>query len=289
MDSGKVTGYQEITVVTMRLHQQSFGGSWPAILRDTGAAYDIFRSHIPEYNLIMKFRLLILLLLAPIAWAQSAPDMASAPHYRVLLSNDQVRVFAVSLRPLERTMARHDHDFLVVTLQDCEVVMWPEGASDITNFRFNQGDVRFSFGGRAIGIRNDRTSEYRNITVEFLDPKVTSFGYQANLGTWEFGASGINPPVDPHARFRNTLHLGAASVSDIQLLPRDPLGAPELSGPELLIALTDIDLKAGESERIRKSSGEVVWIPAGRKSTPMNVSTDPVRLDLVEFKKAGEE
>jgi hypothetical protein len=237
----------------------------------------------------MKPRLLMLLLLAPIAWSQTAPDMASAPHYRLVLANDQVRVFAVTLRTLERTMARHDHNFLVITLQDCEAVMWPEGASDITNFRFNQGDVRFSLGGRALGIRNDRASQYRNITIEFLNPKVTSFGYQANLGTWDFGASGVNPPVDPHARFKNTLHLGAVSVSDTQLLPRDPLTTPELSGPELLIAVTDIDLKTSESERIRRSSGDVVWVPAGRKSTPLNVSTDPVRLDVVEFKKTGEE
>ena len=266
------------------------GAILPRWTRIDNAIRDISRPHIPEYNSIMKFRFLVLLLLlTPMAWSQTAPDMASAPHYRLVLSNDQVRVFTVTLRTLERTMARHDHNFLVITLQDCEAVMWPEGASDITNFRFNQGDVRFSLGGRALGIRNDRASEYRNITVEFLNPKVTSFGYQANLGTWDFGASGINPPADPHARFKNTLHLGAASVSDIQLLPRDPLTTPELSGPELLIAVTDIDLKTGESERIRKSSGEVVWIPAGRKSTPMNVSTDPVRLDVVEFKKAGEE
>ena len=238
----------------------------------------------------MKFRFLMpLLLLAPMAWTQTAPDMASAPHYRLLLSNDQVRVFAVTLRPQERTMARHDHNFLVVTLQDSEVVIWPEGASDITNFRFNQGDVRFSIGGQGVGIRNDHASEYRNITVEFLNPKVTSYGYQASTGSWQFGSSGINPPVDPHARFKNTLHLGAVSVSDIQLLARDPLTIPELSGPALLIAVTDIDLKAGESERIRKSSGVVVWIPAGRKATPMNVSTDPARLVLVEFKRAGED
>src|SRR6266852_2754643 len=175
-----------------------------------------------EYNPVMTSRFLMpLLLWAPIAWAQSASDMASAPHYRLLLSNDQVRVFAVTLRPTERTMARHDHNFLVLTLQDSEVVMWPEGASDITNFRFNQGDVRFSLGGRATGIRDDLTSEYRNITIEFLNPKVTSYGYQPLTGAWGFGAGGINPPVDPHTKFNNTLHLGAAIVNDIQLLPRD--------------------------------------------------------------------
>ena len=126
------------------------------------------------------------------AWAQSAPDMASAPHYRQLLANDQVRVFALTLRPLERTMARHDNNFLVIALLDCDVVIWPEGESDIVNFHFNQGDVRFYSGGRAIGMRNDRTTEYRNITVEFLDPKVTNYGYQAYSGTWEFGPASIS-------------------------------------------------------------------------------------------------
>jgi hypothetical protein len=78
----------------------------------------------------MKARFLMLLLFAPMGWAQSAPDMASAPHYRQLVVNDQVRVFALTLKPLERTMARHDHNFLAITLLDCDVVMWPEGEAD---------------------------------------------------------------------------------------------------------------------------------------------------------------
>ena len=107
----------------------------------------------------MKSRFLMMLLLfAPIARSQSAPDMASAPHHRLLLANDKLRVFAVMLRPLERTMARHHHNFLVIALLDCELVIWPEGESDIVNFHFNQGDVRFYSGGRAIGMRNDRTT-----------------------------------------------------------------------------------------------------------------------------------
>ncbi len=234
----------------------------------------------------MKSRLLMpmLLLLAPITWAQSAPDMAAALHYRQLLANDQVRVFAVALRPLERTMARHDHNFLVVALVDCDVVMWPEGDSDILSFRFSRGDVRFNLGGRAVGIRNDRTSEYRNVTIEFLDPKVTSYGYQANTGTWDYGAISIRPPVDPHAKFMNSILLGGASVRDVQLLSRDPLAPPETPGPELLIPVTDIDLKAGEYERIRKSSGDAVWIPAGRKSTFLNATADPARFIVVLFK-----
>jgi hypothetical protein len=237
-----------------------------------------------EYNAAMKARLLMLLLLTPMARAQSAPDMASAPHYRQLLNNDQVRVFALTLKPLERTMAQHDNNFLVIALLDCDAVIWPEGESDIVNFHFSQGDVRFYSGGRAIGMRNDRTTDYRDVTIEFLDPKVTSYGYQASTGTWGFGAASIGPPVDPHAKFMNSMLLGTATVTDVQLLSRDPLAPPEKPGPELLVPVTDIDLKAGEYERIRKPSGDVVWIPAGRKATFLNATSDPARLIVVLFK-----
>jgi len=97
----------------------------------------------------------------------------------------------------------------------------------------------------------------------------------------------MNPPGDAHTRFVTTLNLGAATVSDIQLLSRDPIPAPEKDGPELLIPATDIDLKAGERERIRKSSGQAVSIPAARKSTPVSAATDPARLVLVQFKMAA--
>jgi hypothetical protein len=227
--------------------------------------------------------LMALLALAPFSGAQSAPDMASAPHYRQLIANDRVRVFALTLRPLERTMARHDHNFVVIALLDSDVVMWPEGDSDILSFHFSQGDVRFYPGGHALGLRNDRTTEYRNITVEFLDPKVTNYGYQSYLGTWDYGPASISPPTDPHAKFMNSISLGAAAVSDIQLLSRDPFPPPEKPSPQLLVPVTDIDLKTGEYERIRKSSGDAVWIPAGRKATFLNATADPARFIVVQF------
>jgi hypothetical protein len=112
---------------------------------------------------------------------------------------------------------------------------------------------------------------------------VTNYGYQSYPGKWDYGAVSIAPPVDPHARFMNSMLLGIASVNDVQLLSRDPLPPPEKPAAELLIPVTDIDLKAGEYERIRKSSGDVVWIPAGRKSTFLNATADPARLVVVLF------
>lgn len=215
----------------------------------------------------------------------SAPDeITREPHHRLLLQNDQVRVFEVTLRPTEHVFVRHQYNFLVVTLQDCEMVMWNEGESEIASFRFNQGDVRFFYGGSARGMRNDHSGEYRNITIEFLNPKVTTFGYQANTGKWEYGGSAIGPPVYPNKKFHSTLRLGVVDASDVQLLQRDVLELPDKGTFELLIPVTDLDVTAGSDLHVRKAAGDAWWIGDGRKADLMNTSTDPARFALIELK-----
>jgi hypothetical protein len=227
----------------------------------------------------------LLIFFALFASGQNVTDMASDPHHQLLLENAQVRVFAVSLRPNEQSFVVHEHNFLMVTLQDCEIVMWPEGRSDIQSFRLGEGDVRFLFGGRARGLRNERTSLYRNITVEFLDPKVTTYSYQRDSGAWDYGDSVLRPPVDPHAKFANSIHLGTALATDVQLFPGDSLPIPEQLAGELLILVSDVDFKTDDNTHLRKSAGEVAWIPAGRKSKLMNAANQPVHFVVVEIRE----
>ena len=212
--------------------------------------------------------------------------MASDPHYTLLLQNDQVRVFDLSLRPTEQSFVQHEHNFLMIMLQDCEVVIWRDGESAIQNFPFHKGDARFFQGGRTYGIRDDRTTSFRNITVEFLNPKVTNFGYQWQTGTWDYGPYGTGAPVDPHSKFTNSIRLGDATVNDVQLLPSDSFPAPEKPAAELLVAVTDVDLKPEKGRRIRKSAGEVLWIPGEQKSRLVNAGSDPARFVVVEFPAA---
>jgi hypothetical protein len=230
--------------------------------------------------------LLVYLLLAPFAFAQELKpvDMSEDPHYSLLLGNDKVRVFEFALRPLEQSYVRHDHNYLTVTLQDSEVVQWSQGQSPVANFRLDAGDVRFSFGGPAGGIRQDRMQNYRNVTVEFLNPKVTSYGYQADRGAWDYGGSVVPPPVDPRATYATRLPLGEAVVKVVQLLSGEVLPEPEASVDCLVIAITDIDLMTEDGKRFRKSKGEIVWIPAGTKTALKNRAGDAVRFVVVELK-----
>jgi len=218
-----------------------------------------------------------------LALAQAPGDLASDSHYTLLLKNDKVRVFQLSLSPAQQVFVQHDHNFLMIMLQDSEVVIWRDGESAIQSFTFKKGDMRFYFGGHAYGIRDDRTASFSSITVEFLDPKVSTWGYQWQSGTWDYSPFGSVTPVDPQAKYMNSTRLGDIVVTNAQLLPGDSYPAPEKASAELLVPITDLDLKAANGQRIRKSLGDAIWIPGEQKSRFVNADSDPARFVVVEF------
>ena len=141
---------------------------------------------------------------------------------------------------------RHTHNFLFVPLQDGELVLWSAGTSAVQHFLFHRGQVHFWLGERVGGMRNDGSVSFRAVIVEFLNPKVTSYGYQYQSGTWDYGSGAINAPVDPDAKFIDEMTVGAASVADVQLLTADTYPPPKKEADELLIAVTELDLKAND-------------------------------------------
>ncbi len=231
----------------------------------------------------MKSILLLALLLCPaFAMAQTAVDIAEDPHYHRLLENDQVRVFAVTFGPAEKAYVRHEHNYLVVTLRDCELVMWGKGTSAIQNFRFSRADIGFFLGGQEEGIRDDRSTECQFVTVEFLNPRVTGYRVQTDTG-WSYIAGGINAPADPHVKFANGMDLGAAAVQDVQLLAGDSFPPPGKPAAELLIPISEVDLREPDDSHLRKSAGEAFWIGEGRKSELTNASNRPARFAVVDL------
>jgi hypothetical protein len=223
-----------------------------------------------------------LLLCSAFAMAQTATSIAADPHYRLLIANDRVRVFAVTFGPTEKAYVRHEHNYLAVTLRDCELVMWGKGTSPIQNFRFSRANVSFFLGGQEEGIRNDRSTECQYITVEFLNPKVTGYRIQTDTG-WSYIAGGINAPADPHVKFVDAVDLGAAVAQDVQLLAGDSFLPPQKPAAELLIPISDVDLRRQDDSHIRKSPGEAVWIGEGRKSELTNASNSPARFAILEL------
>jgi hypothetical protein len=213
--------------------------------------------------------------------AASPVDMGTEPHHRLLLENAAVRVFSVTIPPHEESYVRQERNIVTVTLLDSEIAMWRQGESPVQHFRTALGEIRFLPGGMACGLRNDSTSEYRNITVEFKNPQVTNYGYRPDTGNWDYGPSVLDPPVDPHGHFINSLDLEAAVANDVQLLPKESLPASNPRRLELLIAITAADLDFGG--KMHLAPGEVRWL--GDRQLPLtNVGGGPARFVVVKIR-----
>lgn len=166
-----------------------------------------------------------------------------------------------------------------MALQDGEIIIWDEGKSPIQHFQVHKGETSFRClstvcatrqlleKGMAGGFRNDRRNDYRNITVEFLDPNI---GWALTQG----GTIGSLP----------SMFLGGALVSDVLLGPGESAKAPEKPNARLVIPISEIDLKVGAGARIRNSPGEVVWIPADQPSALTNAGRDQARFITIEFR-----
>ena len=219
-----------------------------------------------------------------LAQTQTAVSPSAEPRHHLVLANDQVRVFAFTLPPTEQAYVKYDHNVLVVTLEDCELVQWTEGQSDIMSYPLKEGTANFFPSGLPRGFRNNRTSACHNVVVEFLDPKIAvSYAYQPQTG-WNYGPAVIAAAIDSHAKSLSELALGPGTVAEAQLLPGDSFAAPEKKKTaELLIALTDVDLKAQGDQHIRDQAGKVVWIPADRSSEMTNEGSRPARFIVVEL------
>ena len=219
------------------------------------------------------------------SWQSAKPaDITQDPHYRILMANAQVRVFALTLPPGTQSFVWHEHNYLTVQIEDHEAIMWKDDESPVQHFRAPSGEIHFFLGGSAHGIRNDSNTEFRNVTVEFLDPQVTVYGYRFESGKYDFGPNVLNPPVDPEGHFVNSLDLEKAVARDIQLLPKESLPAAE--GQQLLIAVTPLSFFTAADASMSMAPGAVLWRQSGAAALP-SASPGRQRLAIIEFKTGG--
>src|SRR5579859_4610301 len=222
----------------------------------------------------MKLRVLwTTLLTCSLALAQQAVDVADDLHYHLLLQNDQVRISEVTLHSGESSFVRFQHSFVTVTLQDGEIVMWDEGKSPIQHFLLKKGQASFVWltrdqqaKGVAGGLLNDRQYDYRNITVEFLNP---------DIGWNILSNATIGPPA--------SMFLGGAIVDNVSLQPGDSFPAPQKRGAQVVIPVGDLNLNGAHELRLRTSPGDAAWIPAADTSSLTNLGREPAQFIVVQF------
>jgi hypothetical protein len=118
------------------------------------------------------FIVLALLLSASLpAQAPTAVSLPREPHHHLVLENDYVRVFRVSLRAHDATLLhQHDVPYLYVSLGPADVINAVQGRPE-ARIVMADGQVGYSTGHFAHIARTDAGSTFDNVTIELLKPQ----------------------------------------------------------------------------------------------------------------------
>jgi quercetin dioxygenase-like cupin family protein len=215
--------------------------------------------------------------LALTLFAQSPKEVeiTAEPHHHPTLENSYVRVFKVEVGPHDSTLMHwHRHDYLFVTIGASELENDVAGKAPVT-LKLQDGEVRFTPGNFAHIARNLALTPLRNVTIELKNNSAAKWNEDRGLAVLQKGTQ--------HVLFVKD----GARVSDIELQPAGVLPKHTHSGPHLVVAVTDLDLRnapAGKrAENVQLKAGDVAWVPKGVTHSLTNVGPDKARWIGVEF------
>src|SRR6266481_9565847 len=114
---------------------------------------------------------LLLLTFSSNAQAPTAVPIPKEPHHHLVLENDYVRVFRVSV-PAHGATLLHQHDvpYLYVALGPADVINAVQGRSEV-HLVMADGQLGYSRGGFAHVARTDSGLVFNNVTIELLHPQ----------------------------------------------------------------------------------------------------------------------
>jgi quercetin dioxygenase-like cupin family protein len=230
---------------------------------------------------------LVFLATAALAQQQQAVEITSEPSHHLVLENDYVRVFDVTVVPKASTLIhRHDNDYLFVTLGDSNLINARVGEKPAA-LQLKDGDVRFTPGHFAHAAINNADRPFHNITIELLKPPT-------NVKTCTESCD-VNPECADRASTscvsgKKLISSDQWSVSLVTMPPSSRIEKHTHIAPHLVVPISNLDLASvssagdmGASIGIKRAPGEINWVSAGVTHVLYNNGSHPARFVVLEF------
>jgi len=145
--------------------------------------------------------------------------------------------------------------------------------------KLQDGETRFTPGNFAHIARNLASTPFRNVTIEFLRDKITTqakWDQERGLNVLSGGTQEILFVKD------------GVRVSEIELQPVGVLPKHRHTGPHLVVAISDLDLRNDVEGKPASSaelkSGDIKWIAGGYTHTLTNVGKQQAKFVTLEFR-----
>jgi quercetin dioxygenase-like cupin family protein len=226
-------------------------------------------------------------LIATLLTAQAvAPEVeiTAEPHHHLTFENKSIRVFNVEVPPHADTLMHwHRHDYIYVTLGDSEIVNAVKDKPPVT-VKLQDGETRFSPATFAHIARNVADSPFRNVTIEILEDE--SLRNSAVHGDVKWDDDRALEILQGGAQQILFVKDGIR-VSEFELQPNGVIPKHHHTGPHLVVAVTDLDLRSDVEGQApppaHLKSGESKWIPGGYSHTVTNTGPNPAKFVTLEF------
>jgi quercetin dioxygenase-like cupin family protein len=221
-----------------------------------------------------------------IATQAAAPEVGitSEPHHHLALENKSVRVFNVEIDPQTETLMHwHRHDYFTINLGQAEISNTVKDKSPVS-VKFQDGDTRFAAATFAHAVRCTGEQPFRNVTIEILEDESLRHATSA----WDPGKN--------EDRALNIFQGGSQQilfvkdgirVSEFELRPGAIVPTQHHSGPHLLVAVSDIDIRSdveGQGPMPGHfKAGDCKWLPGNYSHTLTNTGTKLARFVTLEF------
>lgn len=231
---------------------------------------------------------ILFLCLAGVLTAQAAREVeiTAESHHKLVLANDQVRVFNVDVPAHSETLMHwHRHDYIYVTLGLSEVVNVIKGA-DAVRVTLQDGQTGFLPAVFAHAARNDSGQPFRSVIIELLQDKKL----RHSPVHWDAADPEEDRGLDIlTGGTREILFVkDGVRISKYELQPGGVIPMQRHGGPHLVVALTDYELRSGvegkTSKTIFMKRGESQWAAGGYSNIFTNTGHSPAKFITLEFR-----
>jgi hypothetical protein len=226
---------------------------------------------------------------------QGAVPVSAEPHHVLVLRNDYVHVYNVTVPPQDATLLhQHDLPYIYLTLGTTDVVNAVAGKPE-AHLTLEDGATRYSPGGFAHIARTDAGILFHNITVELERPQASP----KNLGDkGSERAPGSCPPGSGEPKENDQIPFEQAvpcfETSEVRMEQVRVEGGKDFAqaSPDmaaLLVAMSDanLDVSLGGQHSAFLHAGDVLWLPAGTARKVVDFLGTKSRFLLITFKDSG--
>jgi len=227
--------------------------------------------------------------------AEGAVPVSAEPHHVLVLRNEYVHVYNVTLPPLDATLLhQHDLPYIYLTLGTTDVINAVAGKPE-AHLMLEDGSTRYSPGGFAHIARTDAGIPFHNITVELAHPQASPRNLGDKNGERPLGAC---PQRGAEAKQNNQVpfeQMAACFETDevrLDMVTIEGGKDYEEATPRaatLLIAMShaNLEVSLGGEHTAFLHEADVLWLPAGTARKVVDLLGTRSKFLLITFKDSG--